>query len=377
VRLLASPGDWPRPLRKLVYRRGLVRRDWYYRLRLRAALSNRIRVGFGPITTGEDDLGMRKWHIDPIVDAINRSDAGYTCEIFFRREDIARFDIVVIVKHFQSVQPRLPGARPGARFVFDTGDIRFLRTPDGRVDLYSDPGAFDRHYRPFLRSMHALILSNPLQHGDFADLDLVKVEIARPVLNRRHRTSYAHPGPIRLVWQGYRENLPAMQRLHSIVHRLRRETNLDLRLVYDTNQPARTEGPIVYTEWKIQRWDRVLAEADVGVAIKPLDDPFQQRKSTAKVVSYMAAGLPVVCTPSEADRRVIAHGRTGFFANDDHEWTARLRELVTDASLRERIGRAARADAIERYGVDRIAAEYLHLFDRLRAPSPPATARLP
>jgi glycosyltransferase involved in cell wall biosynthesis len=114
----------------------------------------------------------------------------------------------------------------------------------------------------------------------------------------------------------------------------------------------------------------------VGVAIKPLDDPFQQRKSTAKVASYMAAGLPVVCTPSEADRRVIAHGTTGFFASEDHEWHACLRALVTDASLRERIGRAARQDVTERYGADRIATEYLRLFDRLLAPSPPADARL-
>jgi hypothetical protein len=342
---------------------------------MRAALSRRIRVGFGPITTGEDDLGVRKWHIDPIVDAINRAGSPYSAEVFLRRESLARFDIVVIVKHFQSVASRMAGARPGARFVFDTADIRFLRTPAGRVDLYSDPEA-GRHYRRFLRSMHALILSNPLQHGDFADLDLVKAEIARPVLNRRYRTSYAHSGPIRLVWQGYRENLPVMQRLHPIVHRLRGETGLDIQLVYDTNQRACAEGPIRYSEWRIERWDRVLAEADVGVVIKPLDDPFQQRKSTAKVVSYMAAGLPVVCTPSEADRRVIAHGQTGFFASGDHDWTERLRELVTDASLRERIGRAARRDAMERYGADRIASDYLRLFDRLGIPSPPAAARL-
>jgi hypothetical protein len=34
----------------------------------------------------------------------------------------------------------------------------------------------------------------------------------------------------------------------------------------------------------------------------------------------MGAGLPVVCTPSEADRGVITHGETGFFARDDREW---------------------------------------------------------
>jgi hypothetical protein len=359
-----------------VYQRGLVRRDWYYRLRLRAALSDRIRVGFGPITSGEDDLGVRKWHIDPIVDAINRSGSRYSGEVFFRREDLGRFDIVVIVKHFQALAHGIHRFRPRTRFVFDTADIRFLRTGEGQVDLYRNPEGFQRHYLPFLRSMDALILSNPLQQRDFAGLGLVQVEIARPVINRRHRTAYAQGGPIQLVWQGYRENLPPMERLHPIVHRLREETGLDIRLVCDTNQPPRDEGPIRYTEWKIQRWDRVLAEADVGVVIKPLDDPFQQRKSTAKVVSYMAAGLPVVCTPSEADRRVIAHGRTGFFASDDREWHACLRALVTDAALRERIGRAARQHVLNRYGPEQIVGDYLSLFDRILTPTAPTACRL-
>ena len=161
-----------------------------------------------------------------------------------------------------------------------------------------------------------------------------------------------------------------MQRLHPILHRLRSETGLDIRLVYDTNQPAREEGPIRYTEWSVQRWDRVLSEADVGVAIKPLEDPFQQRKSTAKVVSYMAAGLPVVCTPSEADRRVIAHGKTGFFANHDHEWydePAGAGDGCVAAGA-DRRGRPPGRDGAVRRGSDR---------GRIPEPVRPAAGALP
>jgi hypothetical protein len=72
------------------------------------------------------------------------------------------------------------------------------------------------------------------------------------------------------------------------------------------------------------------------------------------VISYMGAGLPVVCTPSEADR-------------DDREWYDCLRALATDATLRERIGTAGRRLVESRYGVEGIAAEYMALFDRVRA----------
>lgn len=365
--------EWPRRLRPWVYKRGLVRRGWYYQLRLRNALSSRIKVGFGPIITGEDDLGVRKWRIDPLIDAINRSRSRYAGDIFFPDEDLRRFDLVVIVKHFESFTPdvvRRLRERP-TRLVYDTADIRFVQTAGGRRDIYEDTDALERHYKPFLRSMDALILANPLQRRDFEGLAVPQVEIARPMLNRRHRTTYAHGGPIRVVWQGNRENLAPMSQLHPIIGRLREETGLDIRLVYDTDEPARDEGPIQYTVWKPHRWERVLAAGDVGVTIKPLDDPFQQRKPATKVLSYMAAGLPVVCTPSEADRCVIAHGQTGFFASEDREWYACLRALVTDPSLRERVGTAARQHVTDGYGVDRIVGDYVRLFDRLlgrRAP---------
>jgi len=124
-----------------VYERSLVRREWYYRLRLRNALSSRIKVGFGPIMDGENTLGLRKWHIDPIVDAINRSRSRYLGDIFFPGEDLSRFDIVVIVKHFESFTPDLVHRlheRP-TRLVYDTADIRFVQTTSGRRDIYEDP----------------------------------------------------------------------------------------------------------------------------------------------------------------------------------------------------------------------------------------------
>lgn len=379
IRNYVGGREWPWRLRPLVFKRGLVRRGWYCRLRLRNALSSRIKVGFGPVETGEYDLAVRKWHIDPIVDAINRSPSRYLGDIFFAGDGLERFEIVVIVKNFEAFTPSIVRRlrdRP-TLLVYDTADFRFLQTPGGPRDIYADAEAFERDYKGFLRSMDALVLANSLQRGDFADVPIPQAEIARPLLNRHHRTTYAHGGPIRLVWQGFPENLAPMKRLHPIIQRLRADTGLDIRLIYDTSGPARDEGAIQFTEWKVHRWDRVLAESDVGVVIKPLEDRYQQRKPSTKVQSYMAAGLPVVCTPSEADRRVITHGQTGYLAHDDREWYACLADLVTDPLLRERVGTAARRHVTERYGADRVVADYLQLFDRILAPAtaPQAGAR--
>lgn len=364
--------EWPARVRPWVHARGLVRRGWYYRVRLRSALSRRVRVGFGPVWDDETTLGLRKWHIDPIVDALNRGRSRYVGDIYFAGDDLARFDILVIVKGIESFPPELLArlrARP-TRLVYDPADVRLVRTAGGVHDIHADPAARARYFEPFVRSMDAIILASALQGEDFRDFPGPRLEIARPLLNTRHRAAYAHDGPIRLVWQGYPDNLPPMRRLHPIVERLRADTGLDVRLVYDTAGPPRAEGPIEYRQWKIHRWEQVLVGSDVAVVIKPTDDPFQQRKPPTKVVTYMGAGLPVVCTPSVADRRVITHGETGFFAYDDAEWYACLAALVTDASLRERIGTAARRSVRARFGVDRIVADYVGLFDQVLDRSP-------
>ena len=295
------------------------------------------------------------------------------------RRDLARFDIIV---HRQSLRVFTPDVlyrlhERHRRLVYDTADIRFVRPRADDATSTRDPEALDMT-TTFLRAMDALILASPLQRRDFEDLEMPQAEIARPLLNRRHRTTYAHGGPIRVVWQGYPENLAPMQRLHPIIRRLRAETGLDIRLVYDTGGPARDDGPIQYTEWKIHRWERVLIGSDVGVVIKPLDDPFQQRKAPTKVVSYMGAGLPVVCTPSEADRRVITHGETGFFAYDDREWHAAWRP--GDGPVpRERVGTERGSHVLEGYGVGSDRRRLLTAVRRLLGHRPPrrALARAP
>jgi hypothetical protein len=361
--------EWPLPLQQWIYKRGIVNRRWYYGLRLRSTLSRRIRVGFGPTIDSEYTLGLRKWHIDPIVDAINRSRSRYVADIYFPGEDLGRFDIAVIVKEVEcfppQTWPRLRALR--TRLVYDIADFRYIHTPSALYDISQDRAAYETLFAPFVACMDALILSSPLQRKEFEHLAIPQVEIPRPLLNRCGRTAYAARGPIRLVWQGYPENLAPMRRLHAIVERLRGDTGLDVRLVYNTRGPARIEGFVEYVEWSIRRWERVLVASDVAVVIKPLDDPYQQKKPPTKVISYMGAGLPVVCTPSEADRGVIRHGETGFFAYDDGEWYDCLRALVTDAALRERVGMAARRYVTERYGVAQVAAEYMGLFDQVLA----------
>ena len=64
---------------------------WLFGLKVRNALSRKLKVGIGPITEKENTLGFRKWHVDPIVNGINRAHTRYVCNVFFPGDDLARF----------------------------------------------------------------------------------------------------------------------------------------------------------------------------------------------------------------------------------------------------------------------------------------------
>src|SRR5207245_8586577 len=81
----------------------------------------------------------------------------------------------------------------------------------------------------------------------------------------------------------------------------------------------------------------------------------------------MAAGLPVVSTAVGGIPNVIEEERTGFLvpSGDAAALGDRLARLQADRALAERLGRRAREVALSRYGVDRMASDYMRLYTSL------------
>jgi len=104
-----------------------------------------------------------------------------------------------------------------------------------------------------------------------------------------------------------------------------------------------------------KRWSREDEAADVRsfqVGIMPLpDDPWTRGKCACKILQYFAASRPVVCSPVGANREVVDHGRSGYFAASEDEWVARLEALLGDAQMRRRFGQAGRETVETRYSV--------------------------
>ena len=85
------------------------------------------------------------------------------------------------------------------------------------------------------------------------------------------------------------------------------------------------------------------------------------------MVLAMGAGLPVVASRVAGIPEVVKHGVSGLLveAGNSAQLGRALASLVTDAALRRRLGEAARAFVLPRFGVDGYVASITGLYDRL------------
>lgn len=87
------------------------------------------------------------------------------------------------------------------------------------------------------------------------------------------------------------------------------------------------------------------------------------------MLEAMATGLPMIVTPVGGIPSVITHDVDGLLVppGDCAALVAAINRLAQDATLRQRLGTAARARCDAGYGIERSAAAYLALYRELQA----------
>ncbi len=85
------------------------------------------------------------------------------------------------------------------------------------------------------------------------------------------------------------------------------------------------------------------------------------------LLEAMATGLACVASRIGGNTDLVEHGVTGLLTppGDAATLADMLCALLEEASLRNRLGTAARAAVIERYGMDRVVREYIDLYTTL------------
>jgi hypothetical protein len=179
------------------------------------------------------------------------------------------------------------------------------------------------------------------------------------------RRDHAADGTLRLGWLGSSMSidvtlLPLLETLHSLPDMLA----FELVVIADALPKAMRGCDWIRSVPWSPAAERALAESfDVGLMLLR-DEPFQAAKCGAKLLQYMAAGLPVVATPLGVNRDIVTDGVTGYWAQSGAEWRDALLRLAADASLRAAFGQAGRSRVQNDFSVARWAPAWIDLLER-------------
>jgi len=114
-------------------------------------------------------------------------------------------------------------------------------------------------------------------------------------------------------------------------------------------------GRIPRTRWTFQRWSEskeseLVHGMDVGLMPLP-EIEWTKGKCGAKMIQYMAAGLPVLVSPVGTAGEILARDRVGLPVRGQKDWAAGLETLHSDRSLARECGRTGRAVAERSYSL--------------------------
>lgn len=125
---------------------------------------------------------------------------------------------------------------------------------------------------------------------------------------------------------------------------LNRNPDVDFHMIgADYRRECRLRGR--WTGWSSSLRDYYM-NIDFDIGLAPLvPSVFNRSKSHIKALEYAALGIPVIASDVAPYRDFVIDGVTGFLVSADHQWEARLRDLVNDEAMREAMGAKAREHA--------------------------------
>jgi len=165
-------------------------------------------------------------------------------------------------------------------------------------------------------------------------------------------------------WIGTSSNLPHLCAIEPVLRDfLRQHPEASLLVVCD-------QEPVFPTlpgdRWRFERWSSarevgLVQTMDVG--LMPLPDTDSSRgKCSCKMLSYMAAGIPVVVSPVGTNREILERGQVGMAARSASDWKAGLEALFQDRSLCARLGAQGRAIVEAGYSVRKSVVALTRIF---------------
>ncbi|MFY2763021.1 glycosyltransferase family 4 protein [Arenimonas sp. MALMAid1274] len=259
----------------------------------------------------------------------------------------------------------------GATLVFDYDDALFIHKPSRYNPLASLLRSPDK-VRQLFGIVHCVIAGNDWLRDEArkSGAQAETVEVAEDTVRIQPHGPHTNDVPVTLGWLGSSSTVKYLRLIEPVLVELAAR-NPQLRFeIMGGGEFSMPGVPWTLTPWSLDGELEALRRFDIGIMPLP-DEQWANGKSGGKARTYMAAGVVPVCAAVGYNLELIDHGRTGFLCASHDDWLQTLHRLVGDASLRDRVGRAAREEVTRRFSPLVQAARLRAIFDTLVARARP------
>ena len=169
-----------------------------------------------------------------------------------------------------------------------------------------------------------------------------------------------HNGKVVVGWTGSHSTLSYLGDVIPVIKELQEEIDFSFLLI------ANKKPELNLRDWEFVPWNETTEVQDllkIDIGIMPLhDDAWSEGKCGFKLIQYLSLGIPAVASPVGVNKDIIEDGTNGYLCSNNEEWKSRLKELITDMQLRQRMGEAGHSKMIREYSIQSQKDNFLNLF---------------
>lgn len=257
------------------------------------------------------------------------------------------------------------------RVIYDIDDLVYL--PGVKSDVNPIISGIKGKNKPLflMRKADHVITCTPYLDNIVRQYNQATTDISSTINTDKYRpkTDYSiDQQKVILGWSGSVSTIKHLRVLEPVLRRLKEE-GLSFKLLVMGDENFSLEGlEVEALAWKESYEVDVIKRFDIGLYPLP-NEQWVFGKSGLKALQYMAAGIPTVATAIGTNFRIIKNDYNGFLVNNDEEWIACLKRLITDEALRRRIGSAG-AEVVEKnFSINANRDTYLSIIRNTAVPS--------
>lgn len=162
-------------------------------------------------------------------------------------------------------------------------------------------------------------------------------------------------------WTGSFSTLKYLDIVLPVLQELQEKYDFSFLVIADVNPQLPLKN------YQFIKWEKKTEATDLlhmHIGLMPLtDDIISRGKCGFKAIQYMSMGIPAVVSPVGVNSVIVDNGKNGFVCNGPEEWKSTLEKLLSDAALREQLGRAARHKIESAYSVQVTRDNFVNLFN--------------